>query len=502
MSRSLCRLPCSPKRSQFDRRLGTFIYSFNTSLTPPVVICNYRLLHTCLGPSDFVQTTSGTFPRRLLPARGCPLNSKICRKILTSLFAVIDPLKLLILYPPPYFTQSLVHSWTTAKIMSQRQMITSWLWSCQTEHGIDLTASMINGTAYTTDGDMQHKGFRFAIAEIKNEIGSSRYEPHMQALLYYIHSTKTFAKDDPAFRFPCILISLFGPHIDFSAAVWDTRPNMQVISTALPLFYHRTDTKMREMVARHVGALRKALHSLLKCYANMASSTTSPSTDPNPCFPYPSSYTCIKTASTCRFTYQAQMDTQRLLFSAKTEDDESKMLCIKFVRHYSQEAHQRCASGGFAPALYGFENLPGGWYMIVMEMIPEDYCCLGELSDPYLHHDALATGLLSLHQEGYVHGDIRDTNVMVKRDRSPGFKLVDFDWSGKIGEIRYPMNVYRGGRLWRPDGADDGQLILAEHDIQMLHAIFPPGTFEIALHTAASRGQSWVTGTGHMFGTN
>ncbi|KAG2125665.1 hypothetical protein DEU56DRAFT_715527, partial [Suillus clintonianus] len=81
---------------------------------------------------------------------------------------------------------------------------------------------------------------------------------------------------------------------------------------------------------------------------------------------------------------------------------------------------------------------------------------------------ALATGLQSLHQEGYVHGDIRDMNVMVKRDRSTGFKLVDFDWSGKIGEIRYPMNVYRGGRLWRPDGADDGQLILAEHDVQML----------------------------------
>jgi hypothetical protein len=58
---------------------------------------------------------------------------------------------------------------------------------------------------------------------------------------------------------------------------------------------------------------------------------------------------------------------------------------------------------------------------------------------------------------------------MVRRDHSPGFKLVDFDWSGKIGEIRYPMNVFRGDSLWRPDGAEDGQLVLAEHDIQMLH---------------------------------
>jgi tRNA A-37 threonylcarbamoyl transferase component Bud32 len=164
------------------------------------------------------------------------------------------------------------------------------------------------------------------------------------------------------------------------------------------------------------------------------------------------------------------MDITKLLFSAKTTDE--KMLCIKFVRRYSKEVHQRCASGGFAPALYGFEHLPGGWYMVVMEYITDDYCCIRELSDPRLYHDELTAKLQSLHQQRYVHGDIRNTNVMVKKDCSPGFKLVDFDWSGIIGNIRYPMNVYRGDSLWKPDGAQDGQLILADHDIQMLDAMF------------------------------
>ncbi|KAG1860902.1 hypothetical protein F4604DRAFT_1957637 [Suillus subluteus] len=348
------------------------------------------------------------------------------------------------------------------------------------QHNIDLRATTIDGSNYTTNGDMQYKGFRYAIAEVKNEIGSTKAEPHMQVLSYYIHSTTSFSKEKPAFRFPCIAITLFGSHIDFSAAVWSTCPNMQVISTALPLFHHHTDTKMRVMVARHVGALRKALRSLSECYERMSSNITSPSPDPHlkfldsefpdPRFPYPYSYTCVETSLTCHFTYCHQMDTTRLLFSAKTTD--AKMLCIKFVHHYSKEVHQRCASGGFAPVLYGFEHLPGGWYMVVMEFITDDYCCLGELFDPSPHHDALAAELQSLHEEGYVHGDIRDTNVMVKKDHSPGFKLVDFDWSGKIGEIRYPINVYRGKRLWRPAGAEDGQLILAEHDIQMLHAMF------------------------------
>ncbi|KAG1849202.1 hypothetical protein F4604DRAFT_95669 [Suillus subluteus] len=352
------------------------------------------------------------------------------------------------------------------------------------EHDIDLSPIRINNTTYNTDG-VEYKYFRHAIAQVTNEIGSTEAEPHMQALSCYIHSTDSFAKDNPAFRFPCIVITPFGPYIDFSAAVWSTRPNMQVISTALPLFYHHTDTKMRAMVARHVGALRKAVQSLSECYKNMLSNTTSLSPDPHlkfldsefpdPRFPYPYSYTCIETSSTCHFTYCRRMDTTKPLFSVKTTDD--KTLCVKFVRHYCKEAHQRCASGGFAPVLHGFEKLPGGWYMILMEMLTEDYCFLWELPAPYPHHDAIATGLRSLHQEGYVHGDIRNVNIMVKRDRSPGFKLIDFDWSGIIGQVRYPMNVFRGKHLWRPDGAEDGRLILAEHDIQMLHAMFRDRTF-------------------------
>jgi hypothetical protein len=67
-----------------------------------------------------------------------------------------------------------------------------------------------------------------------------------------------------------------------------------------------------------------------------------------------------------------------------------------------------------------------------------------------------------------VHGDIRDTNVMVRKDGEMGFMLVDFDWAGEIGVVRYPMNVNRAENLWRPDGASDGNVITAHHDIQML----------------------------------
>ncbi|KAG1734952.1 uncharacterized protein EDB91DRAFT_1056655, partial [Suillus paluster] len=35
------------------------------------------------------------------------------------------------------------------------------------------------------------------------------------------------------------------------------------------------------------------------------------------------------------------------------------------------------------------------------------------------------------HSEGYVYGDIRNAGIMIKQDGGLGFKLIDFNWSGK-----------------------------------------------------------------------
>ena len=65
-----------------------------------------------------------------------------------------------------------------------------------------------------------------------------------------------------------------------------------------------------------------------------------------------------------------------------------------------------------------------------------------------------------------MHGDIQNTNVMVRKDGSRGIMLIDFDWAGEIGMVRYPANVNRID-VRQPDGAEDGELIRAEHDMDM-----------------------------------
>lgn len=79
-----------------------------------------------------------------------------------------------------------------------------------------------------------------------------------------------------------------------------------------------------------------------------------------------------------------------------------------------------------------------------------------------------------LHKEGYVHGDLWDANFLVSTDggTEPLFKLIDFDWAGVAGMVRYPANVNRDDVV-RPEGAIDGQLIEKVHDMEMLDQFLP-----------------------------
>ena len=67
-----------------------------------------------------------------------------------------------------------------------------------------------------------------------------------------------------------------------------------------------------------------------------------------------------------------------------------------------------------------------------------------------------------------MHGDVRDVNMMVRKDGNLGVILIDF---GIIGQVCYPINVNKMD-LWWPDDVSDGLLIKSDHDIAMFDHIF------------------------------
>lgn len=78
--------------------------------------------------------------------------------------------------------------------------------------------------------------------------------------------------------------------------------------------------------------------------------------------------------------------------------------------------------------------------------------------------------LKKLHAENLVHGDLHDTNILVKKDDRTKFMIIDFDWAGAENVVRYPSYV-NYTNIKRPSDARDGLLIKAAHDDAMLNII-------------------------------
>ena len=237
---------------------------------------------------------------------------------------------------------------------------------------------------------------------------------------------------------------------------------------------------MRTAFSRAISAMRKALPMLKACYDGPG---PGPDDDLSPrWFPYPNKFTSLDNLEVF-INYdipngnEVGQDTferlkKKLVFFA-TVQTTGKKVCVKFTHRYSREVHEACADMKIAPKLLGYELLPGGWIMVVMDRIDDNYTTLFDIARTMPGHlyDLIKKKLEELHQRGMVHGDIRNANIMVQIAVTDSFMLLDFDWAGTIGQVKYPMNVNRTD-LWRPSGAVDGELIKAEHDMMMLDDMF------------------------------
>jgi hypothetical protein len=263
--------------------------------------------------------------------------------------------------------------------------------------------------------------------------------------------------------------------MSFAGAAWNDRPVIQVLLNILPFNHHPSDTTLRAMAARHLGAFKKAVHGLERYYRSelpVSPASHQPSSYEQ-IFPYQTDFTSLVDSTTTDIEYSSQVP-DKLVFFGRLPNN--RPVCIKFTRRYSKEAHHFCSSIRAAPDLLGFQPIAGGWYMVVMAQTEPNYVELFNLSGKAIKVHILEkvrSILTELHDGNFVHGDIRDTNIMVQENgKDVSIMLVDFDWAGKIGDVRYPMNVYRGDRLWRPEGACDGELITTGHDIEMLDYLY------------------------------
>ncbi|KAG6374275.1 hypothetical protein JVT61DRAFT_4297 [Boletus reticuloceps] len=124
----------------------------------------------------------------------------------------------------------------------------------------------ILNSRFVVDADMSVDKYRYVIAEFKNEAGSTPAEPFLEAIAYYVESTRELALKIPRSPLPCLLLAIYGPHIVFAGATWNRRPVVQVLSMLVAFHIHHMDDQNQLTVARHMAAFHRASEALRTYY--------------------------------------------------------------------------------------------------------------------------------------------------------------------------------------------------------------------------------------------
>ncbi|KZT03522.1 uncharacterized protein LAESUDRAFT_814617 [Laetiporus sulphureus 93-53] len=192
----------------------------------------------------------------------------------------------------------------------------------------------------------------------------------------------------------------------------------------------------------------------------MASPTTYPASTPRiygSCVLYDTSEGI--TEGNLTFQYQLSFEHHKHSFFAATlslpERSQIPVL-VKLVNEpYGEDVHRLLASNNLAPTLYGCARREGAPTAYVMERLSSSWVTLFKFS----HHEfagsfgdaircSLDCLLKLLEGNSVVHGDLRSNNIMLQVDGhgkpvvllngSAKINVIDYDWSGTAGWVRYP----------------------------------------------------------------
>lgn len=333
--------------------------------------------------------------------------------------------------------------------------------------GVDFGVLEVAAKKGTSDGTARYERRDMVTnVEFKNEKGAGGADAYMENASYYVHFWAN--SDEPAKQCcPSLLVEVVGQDICLSGAAWCVGfPCLQPLSDSVPFVLSKLDTRLVLRQARLVMALRVGFEGLCEWYRKRSTLRANPQAQ------FPDAREVLingQTVQLCylRFLHDGQgrdAGFAKPLFVARREDTGCEVL-IKFCPHrYGQDAHEMLALRGCAPALYGTRSV-GHFTMVVMELVEGTQWHGPTHRDRYW--ETLSSALGAFHDAGMVHGDLRSPNLMVNGDR---VMVLDFDWAGRAGEVRYPCVLNHKDICW-PEGADIGALISRAHDEEMLRAL-------------------------------
>ncbi|KAE9399805.1 hypothetical protein BT96DRAFT_993605 [Gymnopus androsaceus JB14] len=246
------------------------------------------------------------------------------------------------------------------------------------------------------------------ILEGKNEVGQSGADAFFQGLLYYQAAVNAASSYELNTNFPALLLVLVGNSLQLFTCVFTKRPTSVLISE-YTFGYDQSNEKQQERGLRIVHGMLSTIQKLKTYYSSFQTSAIT-----QPSFPYPRECSEVDTRS----------------------------------GRYGKDAHVFAAKEGVAPEIWGYQELSAGWTMVLMEDLTDTHRRFkpGEDNDDALKK-SMAAFLCRLHAKGFVHGDIRDVNILVENGIGIGWRMIDWDWAGVPGIVQYPRHLTRRGLI-------------------------------------------------------
>ena len=354
------------------------------------------------------------------------------------------------------------------------------------------------------------------IVELKNDVGEGASDPIMQAECGFVlicssemvtclvrpYSCSTFALQyKPFFQASCcpmFLIGVVGPQLAVSGAVFADNFVSQRLTDYVYLGPHPTYEEESALshrirrVAQILRALKNATEELKDYYRLLEFRTPQKSklrssrcgdshTSSVPLHPIslkvvpPYFQGYAVDGKEYKIHYEGRLAREvssKAVFKGTIECEgdwkTGRDVVIKFTYAYCKAAHERLAADSRAPDLLfccRMENI--GMYVVVMDYVDGEHVTETPLEDKK-HVDQLRAAIQTLHDEGYVFGDLRGPNILIATD---GLKLLDFDWCGKERAARYPADINLDPDIkWHSEVRREG-LITKAHDIHMLNLL-------------------------------
>ncbi|KAF7970321.1 hypothetical protein HWV62_24398 [Athelia sp. TMB] len=335
----------------------------------------------------------------------------------------------------------------------------------------------------TTDGNLSSNIMPAAILGCKNESGRALYQAILYDSRFLDIALSTYAYCDS--RFPCIILLDTG----FYGCLWDgSRVRAEPLTPMFDLATHCKARADREAIASSLDAFMEAVarieshyHSIKQVATNTPRAFGAAVDDEARGLPCKTHYE--DAGRDIWIAFDERISDENLVFAAHTSEPEKAEVLVKFTDRYSADAHRHLALAphGAAPRLRGCFPVAGGWLAVVMEQ--SEYKQLFAITPELTPAERAKVQARvreivdTLHGGGFVHGDIRSTNLLVDRaslGATAGdvkIHLIDYDWAGLDGEATYPIGINRSS-VTRPDGAEGGKLITKAHDIEMISYLF------------------------------